>query len=166
VSGGAQGDPLQTDPTARLQHALDLAYRRLGHRDRTVAEVRRHLEHKRVEPATIDEAVAELTRQGYLDDAGYAQRYAEDRRTLDGWGADRIERRLLSLGVDPVHVEAALGTQGADDEFAAAIEVLRHRVRVPPADDRARERALGMLARRGYELELAYEAVRRFEREV
>ena len=31
-----------TDPE-RLQHALDLAYRFLGHRDRTVAEVRERL---------------------------------------------------------------------------------------------------------------------------
>ena len=31
----------------RLQHALDLAYRYLGHRDRTVAEVREHLERER-----------------------------------------------------------------------------------------------------------------------
>ena len=30
----------------RLQHALDLAYRYLGRRDRTVLEVRRHLEGK------------------------------------------------------------------------------------------------------------------------
>ena len=34
------------------------------------------------------------TEQGYLDDARYAQRFAEDRRTLDAWGAERIERRL------------------------------------------------------------------------
>ena len=30
--------------------------------------------------------------------------------------------------------------------------------------DRERERALGLLVRKGYELELAYEAVRAFER--
>ena len=52
------------DPAARLQHALDLSYRYLGRRDRTVAEIRRHLEAKRVEPATIEEALAELHEQG------------------------------------------------------------------------------------------------------
>jgi regulatory protein len=156
---------LTDDPGARLAHALDLAYRWLGHRDRTVAEVRRHLESKRVEPATIDAVIAELGRQGYLDDAEYARRFAEDRRRLDGWGADRIGRRLHTLGVAEQHVVAALAAQALDDELDAAIAVLRRRVRVPPQDDRARERALGMLARRGYELELAYEAVRRFERE-
>jgi regulatory protein len=156
---------LTDDPGARLAHALDVAYRWLGHRDRTVAEMRRHLEHKRVEPATIDAVVEELEAQRYLDDAAYARRFAEDRRRLDGWGADRIVRRLQALGVAEEHVTAALGRQGRDEELEAALEVLRRRVRVPPADDRARERALGMLARRGYDLELAYEAVRRFEHE-
>jgi regulatory protein len=156
---------LADDPGARLAHALDLAYRWLGRRDRTVAEMRRHLESKRVEPATIEAVVVELEAQRYLDDAAYAQRFAEDRRRLDGWGADRIARRLQALGVAEEHVAAALGAQRADGELDAALEVLRRRVRVPPRDDRERERALGMLARRGYELELAYEAVRRFERE-
>jgi regulatory protein len=153
------------DPDVRLTHALDLAFRWLGHRDRTVAEMRRHLERKRIEPATIEAAVGELGAQGYLDDAGYARRFAEDRRRLDGWGTDRIERRLRALGVADDVVVAALGDRAPGDEIGAAVDVLRARVRVPPGDDRARERALGVLARRGYDLDLAHEAVRRFERE-
>ena len=47
----------------------------------------------------IDAVVGELCEQGYLDDARFAQRFAEDRRRLDGWGAERIERRLRALGV-------------------------------------------------------------------
>jgi regulatory protein len=154
-----------SDPQAQLQEALDLSFAYLGHRDRTVAEVRRHLERKRVEPAGIEAAVAELERLRYLDDERFAQRFAEDRRRLDGWGADRIERRLIGLGVEPAIASAAALADGGDDELAAAIEVLRRRVRRPPRTDRDRDRALGVLARRGYELEVAYDAVRAFERE-
>jgi regulatory protein len=151
------------DPQARLQHALDVAYRYLGHRDRTVLEVRRHLEAKRVEPGTIDATLAELERAGYLDDARYARAFTEDRRTLDGWGAERIERRLRRAGIDRELIDAALAEQGPGGELAAAIAVLERRVRVPPRDERSRERALGILARRGYDLETAYDAVRAFE---
>lgn len=148
------------DPSARLQRALDVAFRYLSRRERTVAEMRRHLEAKRCEPAAIDAAVAELEEQGYLDDAGYAQRFAEDRRELDGWGAERIARRLEAVGVGREEIAAACDARDRDGELEAAVEILRRRFRVPPDNDRERERALGMLVRRGYDLELAYDAVR------
>jgi len=149
----------------RLQHALDLAYRYLGRRDRTVLEVRRHLEDKRVEPSAIDAALDALKEAGYLDDARYARRFAEDRRSLDDWGADRIARRLHAAGVSEEDVAAALDGHYGDDEHDAAIALLRRRLRVPPQSDRERERALGLLVRKGYDLDLAYDAVRAFERE-
>lgn len=144
--------------------ALDLAFRYLGQRDRTVAEMRRYLEGKRVDPATIASAVAELGEQGYLDDARYAQRFAEDRRELDHWGAERIERRLVTAGVDRELVAAALAHQAGEDELAAAVALLRRRFPTPPSNDRDRNRALGVLVRKGYESDLAHEAVRALER--
>jgi regulatory protein len=80
------------------------------------------------------------------------------------WGAERIERKLREAGVPAEHIEAALGTQTADEAREAAIDLLRRRLSEPPRDDRGRERALGLLVRRGYDLELAYDAVRAFER--
>jgi regulatory protein len=149
----------------RLQHALDVAYRFLGRRDRTVAEVRERLEAAEIEPDDVEEAIAELSRQGYLDDARYARRFAEDRRTIDAWGAERIERRLLAVGVDPALIAAALGERDAAEELEAAVAVLRRRFPQAPADDRDRDRALGILVRKGYDLELAYDAVRAYERD-
>jgi regulatory protein len=153
-----------TDPE-RLQHALDLAYRYLGHRDRTVAEVRERLTAEGIEPEVLEAALEELAHLGYLDDARYAQRFVEDRRSIDAWGAERIERRLLAVGVDPGLIAAALGEQGAGEELEAALAVLRRRFAQPPSHDRERDRALGLLVRKGYQLELAYDAVRAFERE-
>ena len=149
------------DAQTRLQHALDLGYRYLGHRDRTVLEMRRHLEAKRVEPDTIDAALAEFAHLGNLDDARFARLFAEDRRTLDGWGGERIARRLAQLGVDPELV-AQVTAQDPEEELDAAIAVLRRRLAAPPEDDRGRDRALGLLVRRGYDLDTAYAAVRRF----
>ena len=88
------------DPEVRLQHAREVAWTALNRRDHTVAELARVLARKRVEPAVIDAVVGELCEQGYLDDARFAHRFAEDRRRLDGWGAERIEQRLRGLGVD------------------------------------------------------------------
>ena len=150
-----------SDEATRLQHALDLAYRHLGRRDRTVLELRRHLEARRVEPAAIEAALAELARQGYLDDERYARAFAEDRRTLDGWGPERIARRLAQAGIEPRLIEAVAAPDPQGD-LEAALELLRGKLREAPEDARGRERALGLLVRRGYELETAYDAVRAF----
>lgn len=149
------------DPEAALQYARDAAWRALNRRDRSVAEVRTLLAGKRVEPATIDQVVAELAEFGHLDDARYAQRFAEDRRRLDAWGNERIARRLRMLGIADEHIERASAEPGGD-EMERAAALLRRRFPQPPADDRERSRALGLLVRRGYESEAAYEAIRRY----
>ena len=59
-------------------------------------------------------------------------------------------------------IAAALGEQDAGDELEAALALLRRRVPAVPATPRERDRALGMLVRKGYELELAYDALRRY----
>lgn len=148
-----------------FEEALGRAYRFLGHRDRTVAEVRRHLERQALADPLIEACVTELLEQRYLDDDRFALRFTEDRRNLDGWGADRIRRRLLELGVDAARAERAVSGRDAESELDAAIAVLHQRVRVPPTDQRGRNRALGLLVRRGYDLELAHDAIRRFSRE-
>lgn len=162
---GARDAAPATDPVVSWQRALDDAYRHLARRDRTVGEVRRHLQSRGTEPEALEHAIAELCEQGYLDDARYARLFAEDRRALDGWGSDRIARRLAQAGVDAEHIEAALSGHGPQQELEAAVGVLRARLRAAPVDDRGRERALGLLARRGYDLELAHDAVRLFGRE-
>ena len=90
--------------------------------------------------------------------------FAEDRRRLDGWGSDRIAARLAEFGVPGHVIEAELGAREHGDELAGALEVLRGRLTSPPGSERERERALGLLVRRGYPLETAYDAVRAFER--
>src|SRR3954454_22194216 len=149
------------DPLARTEtgRAVDLAWRAIGRRERTVMELRALLERKRAEPAAIDAAVEELRHAGYLDDAGYARRFAQDKRTLERWGGERIARDLRRRGVAPEHVEAALEGQGWQVELGTALELLAQRLPVAPTDDRERERAWRLLVRRGYTPELAYEAV-------
>ena len=66
----------------------------------------------------------------YVDDAGFARRFAEDRRNLDGWGNERIERRLVELGVDREHVRAALGD--GTTSSAPPARSSRRRFPVPP----------------------------------
>ena len=149
-----------------LETALQRAYRYLGHRDRTVAELRRYLLGKDVSEDLAEAAIEGLVAQGYVDDARFARQFAEDRRRLDSWGGERIERRLRELGVGRADIAAALAVADAGTgEVDAAVAFLRRRFPAPPETDRDRDRALGMLVRRGYDLELAYDAIRALGRE-
>ena len=157
---GAAGERL-ADRAERLERARSLAWQALNRRDRTELELRGLLAEKRVAPEEAAVVLGELIEGGYVDDAALARRFAEDRRRLDGWGAERIARRLGALGGAGDAIAAALD-QGGPDELEAALELLRRRVPAVPATARERDRALGMLVRKGYELELAHDALRRY----
>ena len=128
------------------QRAREIAFRHLARRDRTVAEMERHLAARDVVPAAAAAVIDELLRDEYLDDARFARRFAEDRRSLDGWGAERIARRLGELGVDREEVAAALAPAEGDAERAGD----GGGAPAPPLRARAAERAAepGARARR------------------
>lgn len=120
------------------------------------------LERKGIEPGAATVALEEVAGSGYLDDADYARRFAEDRRRLDHWASERIAGELARRGVAPDLVAEAVAGYGGEEELEAAKAFLVDRLGDdPPADDRARNRALGLLVRRGYQSDVAYEAVRR-----
>lgn len=144
--------------------AYELALKALGYKERSEAELRSWLGERGVEEGEIEEVIALLGEAGAIDDASFARRYADDKRLLAGWGPDRIARALEGRGVPREHIEAALGgeDQSAQLERATALLIGRG---VSCETERERERALGLLVRRGYPLELAYEAVGAAERE-
>ena len=163
LSAPEPGSAAAYEAEERRQEAFDIAWRFLAHRDRTEAEVRANFTRKRVDAALVEEVVAALLEGGYVDDAAFALRFAEDRRNLDGWGAERIERRLNELGVDRAEIRRALeeAGDGGHDELAAACDLLARRFPHPPETPRDRDRALGFLVRKGYDLELAHDALRK-----
>jgi regulatory protein len=170
--------PAEPDGTAEpddVGRALGIAYRFINRRERSVAEVRARLEKAEISEAEISAAIDELTQFGYLDDARYASVFTQDKRTLESWGNDRIARKLRERGVDRDLIEAALaegGSRGGDSfadgggggELGRAVALLAQRFPAGPSDQRDRERAFGVLARKGYDSELAADAVRAWAR--
>jgi regulatory protein len=145
------------------QDPYELALKALSYKERTEAELRGWLAERGVEEAEIEEVIALLIEAGAIDDASFARRYAEDKRQLAGWGPDRISTALAGRGVADEHIDAALGVENEDAQLERAVTLLGARG-VHCGSERERKRALGLLVRRGYSLELAYEAVRRMER--
>lgn len=134
---------------------------RKPHKELTRAEARDWL--ARRGEADVEGALAELDAAGLIDDERYARQFAADKRELAGWGDERIAATLRRRGVDDELVEAALAEEGEGGELERAVAVLARRGE-RPGDDAERGRCVAALARRGFAEEVAYEAVRRFER--
>jgi regulatory protein len=171
---GLNGADLATaDLAAReqaLQKALDLSYAFINRRERTVAEVQLQLERKGVSEADADAAVETLIEQHLLDDERFAQLFVSDKRELERWGVERIRRGLSARGIDRALADQTLtatataAAEAVDDdgrggELARALELLRRRFPDPPRERRDRDRAFGMLLRKGYEQELVIDAL-------
>jgi regulatory protein len=154
----------------RLQPALELCYGYLNRRERTVSEVRRHLERRDVPHRVAEDALSRLGELGYLDDARFARLFVTDKRTLEGWGRERIRRGLAARGIERELADEALGASAQEDpeaqsESDRARALLQQRFPTPPRDRRERERALGVLLRKGYESELALDALASYAHE-
>jgi len=132
----------------------------LRRRERSRAELGEWLARRGFDEEERAAALDRLEQVGELDDASFSRRYAEDKRELSGWGPERIRESLLSRGVPLDLVEAALDADSLDEQLERA-EVLLERKGGDLDSDVARGRALGFLTRRGYDYEIAYEAVRR-----
>jgi regulatory protein len=150
---------LSPEPGERLEHALGVAFRYLNRRDRTEHEMRSHLEGKGLEEPVIESALETLRDQGYVDDARFVRLFTHDKRELEGWGNERIRRTLAARGVERELIDDALRAEAPGGELDRALELLRRRFPVAPAEPRERERALGVLLRKGFESDLALDAL-------
>ena len=189
-SPGEEPDPsVSASAHADSGRGFGVAYAYLNRRERTEAEVRARLERAEVPADEIELVVAELLEFGYVDDARYARVFTQDKRALDAWGNERIARSLRERGVERELIEAALAEReeqggwsgrtdsGADSgdegdgagyggggELERAVALLGQRFPSGPVEARDRERAFGVLARKGYESETASDAVREWSR--
>ena len=139
--------------------AYELALEALGRKERTTAELATLLEERGCEPADVEAAVSALTEFGELDDERFARRFAEDKRELRGWGPERIGEALRARGLPDFLVASALAGDSPEEQVRRATVLLARRA-APLATDAERGRALSYLTRRGYDYEIAYEAIR------
>ena len=141
------------------REAFELAVAAIARKERTAAELAEVLAGRGVDDDVAASVLNRLAEIGELDDERFAHAYARDKRELRGWGPDRIRAALVERGVDRPTAEAAsVEPHAAQAERAASMLADRGE---PLEDDAARGRALAYLARRGFDSDVAYEAVRR-----
>ena len=144
------------------------ALRILNYRFNSEAELRRKLARKKFESAEIDEAIARLRDEKWLDDERFAGAFVRA-RTSKRIGPSRIRRELSAAGVDRETAARAL-TANADDErtrehLVALFEkrkrmLARRKGDDYPATREGRAKIASYLIGLGYDAALVHEVVR------
>ncbi len=137
------------------QRATEAAVRYLGMRPRSTHEIRDYLHRKGYSPETVDIAVGRLTARGYLDDAAFAQWWAENRAQFQPRGPHLLRQELRKKGVTSETIDETLTTQAESiDTGEQALALARGKLRsfhkngLEP--DVIYRRLTGLLGRRGY----------------
>jgi regulatory protein len=143
--------------------AYQRALRRLARRDHSVEELRRALAARGHEPEEIEAALERLRRERYLDDAGFAERFARSRLAHQGHGRALIRQGLRRRGVSRSESEAGLEGALREVDEKAVLDTLarrywRQHAKVEPK--RRLPRLWAFLLRRGFAAGLVHERLR------
>lgn len=109
--------------------AVDSAARFLGHRPRSVSEVRRNLKDKEFDAGIIDAAIERLERMGYLDDTAFAQYWVENRIQFKPLGSSALRFELRQKGVSDAVIQHALADLNDQHGARQVAELLLRRMR-------------------------------------
>mgnify|MGYP003342422530 FL=1 len=131
----------------------------LARRAYSTGELKRLLEKKLVPSEIIHELIVKLTRSGLLNDSEYARAFRDSRIRTKGLSARLIARELQERGIDSELIQEVVDEIAHLDFPDAAIVAAAKKLRSTQDSRKARDRAISLLARRGYSLSQAVKIV-------
>jgi regulatory protein len=112
------------------QGLMTFAAKALSARALTVGELREKLKRRAAEAPDVDQVLARLKENGYLNDARFADSYASWRRDSGGFGRTRVVKDLMSRRVAPgLAIKAAEAAFKETDEVAMIEDFLGKKYR-------------------------------------
>lgn len=163
--GLAVGDRIEPAILDRLRNqalqdaAERAAIRLLAVRPRSAADIHQRLRRRATPLPIIEETIARLRAQGYLDDAAFATQWTEERLRRHPRSARLIRAELQAHGVTAAAAAAATAT--VEDETVAGEIAERQAARFHGDWDGFRRKVGGLLLRRGYSEEVVGRTIRR-----
>ncbi len=151
---------------ARFAAGLDRALQHLRRRARSEAEMRAHLSERGFTAEHVEAILDRLRELNLLDDRAFA-REAIEQTQRRGPAGERLMRHVLERhGVDAEAAREAIDEANRDspspiEQARALIRARRPSMRHLSSEKQAM-RLLGLLARRGFDAEIAREVVREF----
>jgi len=134
--------------------ALTIALRYLKFRPRSVFEIRKKLEAKRIDDKEIEKVVSVLKKNKLLDDKEFAKMWVRDRNLLKPSGSYLLKMELRRVGISDDIIEEVLTPQ-RDEVLAKKALEMKYRER-----DIEYEKKVGFLQRRGFSTGVIYKILK------
>lgn len=134
------------------QQARDIVLRRLESSDRTRAELADSLAERQIPTRIADQVLDRMTEVGLINDEAFARGWVASRQQRKHLSRRMLTEELRRKGIDPGLAQDVVAPVDEDDEYEAAVTLVRKRL---PAMERLepsvkRRRLAGLLARRGF----------------
>lgn len=140
---------LQAEDEQKRAYAAALSF--LGQRARSHLEVEQRLKQREFSPTAIEQTVARLQQEGYLDDVTFGQQWVANRQRFRPRSERALRYELRRKGVEAPLIDEVL-QEAAIDEDAAAWTALQPKLTRWQTLERPQfiQKAGGFLARRGF----------------
>lgn len=129
-----------------------------AYQERCHKEVVQKLRNMNMIPEAIDEIVAQLIQENYLNEERFAQSYARGKFNIKKWGRIRITRELKFRGISKYNIKTAL-KEIEDDQYLITLDELSHK-RLRSINEtniqKRRKKLADYLLYRGWESHLVY----------
>lgn len=142
--------------------ARTVVLRKLESTARSRAELAEALERKHIPDDVASTVLDRFEELGLVDDEAFARSWVESRRRSKGLATKVLAMELRRKGIDDETAQAVLAELDPDDERAAAHRLVQRKLRSMSGLDATTQirRLTGMLARKGYAPQVAFDVVR------
>jgi len=133
-----------------LEKYLDMTYRYLSYRPRSVKEITDYLQKKEISPLLIEKILVKLKKQHYLDDLKFAHWWLDQRARFRPRGKFALTMELKEKGLENDLIKSVLAEGVNEKELAlkAAQKKIKSYRRFNKKQKK--EKLKGFLARRGF----------------
>lgn len=119
--------------------------------ERCASEVTIKLQQWGATEQQIDNIVAHLKAQRYIDDERYCRAFAHDKVLYQGWGRIKIRAALLTKRLPTYHIQTALDSIDEIEYFDTLRRVIATKKRaIKSSDPMAREKLIRFCLQRGF----------------
>ena len=152
----------EMSPDELASFAKEVVVRKLSERAHGRGELVQALAKKKVPEGVVEATLAKFETAGLIDDEDFARSWVQARQRGKGLSSRALANELRTKGVDDDLAKEVIGELDPEAELEAAHRLVRTKLRsMSRFDDTTKTRRLvGMLARKGYPSQLAFQVVR------